>query len=136
MAASDILCLPSYREGFGTVIIEAAAAGLPAIASRIYGIVDAVVEENTGLLHRPADVDGLVKQFERVISSPEMRRSLGAAARARAGRDFSQSTLTSAVLDLYARLLADIARPDRAVPALRAAQSREPSWAHQHECAK
>ena len=49
-----VCCLPSYREGFGTVIIEAASIGLPAIASRIYGIADTVVEGVTGILHQPA----------------------------------------------------------------------------------
>ena len=44
LAASNVLCLPSYREGFGTVIIEAAAMGVPAIASNIYGISDAGVD--------------------------------------------------------------------------------------------
>lgn len=105
MTASDVLCLPSYREGFGTVIIEAAVTGLPAVASRIYGVVDAVVDGKTGLLHEPADLSGLTGQLERVISDPELRRSLGAEAQARATRDFSQSTITSAVLDVYSRLL-------------------------------
>ena len=80
MAASDILCLPSYREGFGSVIIEAAAVGLPAVASRIYGVTDAVVDGETGLLHDPADVRGMVAQMERLVSDPELRRSLGASA--------------------------------------------------------
>ena len=104
MAASDILCLPSYREGFGSVIIEAAAVGLPAVASRIYGVTDAVVDGETGLLHDPADVGGMVAQMERLVSDPELRRSLGASAQRRAERDFSQGVVTAAVLDLYARL--------------------------------
>lgn len=49
LAASNVLCLPSYREGFGSVVIEAAAIGLPAIASNIYGISDAIVEKKNGL---------------------------------------------------------------------------------------
>jgi glycosyltransferase involved in cell wall biosynthesis len=121
MAASDILCLPSYREGFGTVIIEAAAAGLPAVASRIYGVVDAVVDESTGLLHRPGDLDALGRQLERLIDCPALRTSLGVAARARAVRDFSQSTVTSAVLDLYARLIADTEQADAAGTLIRPA---------------
>src|SRR5262249_37434767 len=110
----------------GTVIIEAAAAGLPAVASRIYGVVDAVVDGKTGLLHEPADVDGLAGQLERLISDPELRRSLGAEGRARAVRDFSQGTITSAVLDVYSRLL-DAAPPNQTAASARAAQIAEGS---------
>src|SRR5262249_11765418 len=104
MAASDILCLPSYREGFGSVIIEAAAVGLPAVASRIYGVTDAVIDGEPGLLHDPTDIEGIVAHLERLVSDPELRRSLGVSAQRRAARDFSQGTITAAVLDLYARL--------------------------------
>jgi lipopolysaccharide/colanic/teichoic acid biosynthesis glycosyltransferase len=105
MAASDVLCLPSYREGFGTVIIEAAAVGLPTVASRINGVTDAVEEERTGLLYEPADTNALVAQLRRITGDATLRRSLGEAARKRASQDFSQSQLTAARLDLYARLL-------------------------------
>jgi len=127
MAASDILCLPSYREGFGTVIIEAAAAGLPAVASRIYGVVDAVVDGKTGLLHEPADIEGLAGQLQGLIAVPRLRRSLAADARARALRDFSQSTITSAVLNVYSRLL-DVAPRDEAAALARATQIAEGSF--------
>jgi lipopolysaccharide/colanic/teichoic acid biosynthesis glycosyltransferase len=105
MAASDVLCLPSYREGFGSVIIEAAACGLPAVASRIYGIVDAVEEGRTGLLHQPGDVESLTTCLRRVIEDPDLRQMLGSAARTRARKDFQSAFLTGALLDLYSSLL-------------------------------
>jgi len=105
MAASDVLCLPSYREGFGSVIIEAAAVGVPAVASRIYGVVDAVDDERTGLLHGPGDTGALVAHLRRIIDDSRLRRLMGEAARTRAIQEFSQSKLTAAALDLYALLL-------------------------------
>ena len=61
MTAADIFCLPSYREGFGMTIIEAAACGVPAVASRIYGVTDAVVDGKTGLLFPAGDVISLTR---------------------------------------------------------------------------
>ena len=100
MAAADILCLPSYREGFGSVVIEAAAAGLPAVASRIYGLVDAVVDGQTGLLHEAGDVADLAACLRQVVGSAGLRCALGSAARDRALRDFVPSVLASSLLDV------------------------------------
>jgi len=105
MAAADLFCLPSYREGFGTSIVEAAATGLPAVASRIYGITDAVVEEVTGLLHEPGDVDGLADCMSRFVDSPAMRDSYAHAAYARACSKFSSSLVTDALLQYYRTIL-------------------------------
>lgn len=103
MAAADVFCLPSYREGFGQVAVEAAAAGLPVIASRIYGVIDAVAEGETGLLHAPGDIEALRSHMEALLLQPDLRRRFGETGRARALRDFSADRVTQALLEYYAR---------------------------------
>jgi len=104
MAASDVLCLPSYREGFGNVIIEAAAVGIPTIGSKIYGITDAVVDGYTGLLFTPRDVAALESCMEKMVGNDELRQSLGKAAHNRACEDFSSQKLSAAWLKYYQEL--------------------------------
>ena len=105
-AAADIFCLPSYREGFGTTIIEAAATGVPAIGSRIYGITDAIVDGTTGLLFAPGDVRQLAERILTLVQDTEFRKRMGESARQRALQDFSAGVVTAALLDYYASLLA------------------------------
>jgi len=105
MAAADVFCLPSYREGFGMVIIEAAAAGVPSIGSRIYGVTDAIEENVTGLLHRAGDAAGLAGLMTKLAGDAGRRQAMGEAARARALRLFSREAVTQAWLDFYRQLL-------------------------------
>jgi glycosyltransferase involved in cell wall biosynthesis len=105
MVAADVLCLPSYREGFGMVIVEAAAAGIPAIASRIYGVTDAVEEGVTGLLHRPADSAQLAREMAALADDPARRTGMGGAARKRALHRFSRQAVTAAWMRFYGQLL-------------------------------
>ncbi len=106
MGASDVLCLPSFREGFPVTIIEAAAAGLPAIGSRIYGITDAIVEGETGLLFEAGNVQQLALSMRTLASDVNLRKRMGQRARERALRDFPQEELTAALLAHYRQLLA------------------------------
>jgi len=101
LAASNALCLPSYREGFGSVIIEAAAVGLPAIASNIYGISDAILDQETGLLHQAGDVDAIRYCLERFLSNPQEVALYSTAARSRVVKEFDSETLTNYWLDFY-----------------------------------
>lgn len=107
MAAADVFCLPSYREGFGSVVIEAAAAGLPAIGSRIYGITDAIEDKVTGVLVDPQDAAGLSAAMHELAGDAALRSKLACAARDRALRDFSSRNVSSALVDFYARAVAD-----------------------------
>ncbi len=88
LGAADIVCLPSYREGFPITVLEGAAMGLPVLASRIYGIEDAAVEGVTALFHRPGDVEDIRRQLDHLVRDPDLRRRLGAAGRARVQADF------------------------------------------------
>jgi glycosyltransferase involved in cell wall biosynthesis len=105
--AADALCLPSLREGFGTVILEAAAVGVPAIGSRIYGIVDAIEDGVTGLMHDPADVAGILSAMETMVRDSRRRREMGAAAKHRAIKLFRADMLSAELLLFYKSLLAD-----------------------------
>jgi len=105
MAASDLLCLPSYREGFGMVLLEAAATGLPTIGSRIYGITDAIVDGVTGLLFEPADVVDLTNKLMLLLNDKALARRLGDAGQKRAHTDFRNDKVSLALLDYYRALL-------------------------------
>jgi glycosyltransferase involved in cell wall biosynthesis len=105
MRASDVLCLPSYREGFGSVVIEAAAVGIPTIGSRIYGITDAIVEGRTGLLHTPGDASDLAQKMRMLMDDPSLRHELGSSALTRAREVFSQEVLTLKLMDFYGAVL-------------------------------
>ena len=90
MAAADIFCLPSYREGFGTVIIESAASGIPSIGTNIHGLIDSIVDGKTGLLVDPGDIKSLSESMFKLASNQELRIKMGRAARSRAKELYSQ----------------------------------------------
>lgn len=104
-SAADIFCLPSYREGFGSVLIEAAAAGLPVVATRIYGITDAVASGETGLLVEPRDVRSLKTALATLIDSKDLRERMGRQGKARAQNLFSTEIVSEAWRAFYCRLL-------------------------------
>ncbi len=76
IAAFDVLCLPSHREGLPTVVLEAMAAGVPVVASAATGVVDLVEHERTGLLVRWGDSDRLAAALERVLHDAPLRQHL------------------------------------------------------------
>lgn len=105
MAAADIFCLPSYREGFGSVVIEAAAVGVPAVASRIYGLSDAVDDGETGLLHTPGDIAAIESTLRILVSDGDLRTRMGTRARERAVTQFAASRVVAAQMAFYDDLL-------------------------------
>lgn len=105
MAGADIFCLPSYREGFGQVVIEAAACGVPAVASRIYGITDAVADGRTGILFPAGDVPALTGSLSALIDDGALRQRMGEAARVRALELFDSGKITAELMKRYEDLM-------------------------------
>lgn len=101
LTAADIVTLPSYREGFGVSVLEAAACAVPAIVSRIYGLADSIIDGETGLFHDPGDTDQLADALVRLCEDEAERRFLGANARRRAIEEFGHQVVTDALVAFY-----------------------------------
>lgn len=99
MAAADVFCLPSYREGFGSSVLEAAACGVPAVATNIYGLIDAVADGITGVLVPPRDANSLANTLIKLLKDDTQRQLMGQQARIRAMNDFSQQIVVLGLSD-------------------------------------
>jgi len=105
MQAADLFCLPSYREGFGSSVIEAASCGVPSLVSRIYGLTDAVIEGQTGWMHKAGDVQDLSLQLDTLLAHPAELASRGRAARHYVETHFEEKNVTDAMLQFYQKRL-------------------------------
>jgi lipopolysaccharide/colanic/teichoic acid biosynthesis glycosyltransferase/glycosyltransferase involved in cell wall biosynthesis len=103
----DVLALPTYREGYPTVVLEAAAAGLPVVSTFATGCIDAVVDGVTGLLVPVGEAPALAAALERVLTEPDLAARLGAAGRERVLRDFRCERIWRDAASLYRQLLRD-----------------------------
>jgi glycosyltransferase involved in cell wall biosynthesis len=103
--AMDLVCLPSHREGLPVTLMEAAAMGLPCVASDIRGCRDVVEDGVTGLLTAPGDSASLAVAILALLGNPARRRQMGQAARQRAETVFDQRLVFAQVEGEYRRLL-------------------------------
>ena len=106
-SAMDILVLPTHREGFPIVLLEAAAIELPIVATCVTGCLDAVQDGITGTLVPAYDSDALAVGLQRYVRDPVLRRRHGVAARARILRDFSSAAMREAIYQKYVCWLAE-----------------------------
>jgi glycosyltransferase involved in cell wall biosynthesis len=99
MACMDVFALPSYREGFGSVVIEAEAMGCPVVVSDVPGPIDAMRADKTGLIVPVRNVEALIAALQTLLTDPVKRQDLGAAATAFVREHFAQENFLRYVLE-------------------------------------
>lgn len=105
-ASADIFAFPSALETFGLVVVEAMAAGLPVVASRVGGIPDVVEIGHTGYTFNVGDANAMVEGVQQIVTSRERLDQMGHNARAFAETQ-SWPAMMDEVIDHYARLISD-----------------------------
>lgn len=101
LSAMDLFVLPSLWEGFGLVLLEAMAAGLPIIATRVTAVPEIIKHKETGLLTAPKDSSGLAKQIRYLLEHPDVSSALGCRAQEQVVEKFSVSRMVTDTVQLY-----------------------------------
>jgi glycosyltransferase involved in cell wall biosynthesis len=107
----SVLVLPTFREGFPNVILEAHAAGKPVVATRATGVVDAVIDAVTGILVPIGDAKELANALALVLKDKVLAARLGNTGRERVLREFRQELIWEALLEEYRALLQKKGQP-------------------------
>jgi len=105
LKASDLFLLTSISEGIPLTIIEAMAAGLPVVATRVGGVAEVVAEGQTGLLAPSGDDTVLAAQVLHLADDPDLCRRMGRLGQERARTVFSESQMHARYLELYREML-------------------------------
>lgn len=105
MAALDILVLPSLREPFGLVSLEAMAMKKPVVATNTGGSPEVIIDGKTGLLVPPQDSCALSSAIIKLLKDKELARRMGATGRKRVMNFFSPESTISSVQEMYDKIL-------------------------------
>jgi lipopolysaccharide/colanic/teichoic acid biosynthesis glycosyltransferase len=105
LCALDVLALPTYREGFNTVLLEASAMRLPVVASRVPGCTDGVLDGETGMLVPSHDAQALADALSVYLRDAGLRSRHGTVGRERVLRDFRPEDMSRAIYLEYVRHL-------------------------------
>jgi glycosyltransferase involved in cell wall biosynthesis len=107
-ALTDIFAMPSLWEGLPMALLEAMVAGKAIVASATGGIPEAIVDGREGILVPPGDLDALARGLGALMTDRVRRRTLGAAALARAREEFTVDVMTERYLGLYGRMFQEL----------------------------
>lgn len=107
LSAMDCYILPSYREGFGMGVVEAEAMGVPVIVTNIPGPTDAMVDNETGIVIKKADVETLINAMDKMLSDNEFCKMCGTNGIDFAKNNFEQQQLFNCILEDRKNLLGE-----------------------------
>ncbi len=109
LAAMDIFCLPSLRQGLGTIMLEAMAFGKPVIATAVGGVYSVVRDDETGLIVPPSDSEKLAEKIMQLLKDPVKARAIGANAASMVQEQFGVEKMVKRTADVYREVLAETA---------------------------
>jgi len=104
-SAMDIFCLPTYREGFGEVNLEAQAMGLPVVSTDVIGPRESVENNFTGYLVKPQESVALLEPLKRLLTNQKLRTQFGVAGRKRVIEKFDRKEMIKAIIEHRLSLL-------------------------------
>lgn len=105
LALSNILCLPSYREGFGSIVIDAAVFSVPCIGTDIVGLKDAISDRNTGILTSTGDIHGISNAMKELFNNRALYLQMSENAKSRVNSMFGADLLHTELMSFYHKAL-------------------------------
>lgn len=106
LAAMDVFCLPSLRQGLGTIMLEAMAMGRPVIATGVGGVYSVIQDGQTGLVVPPSNSEQLAGRILELLNDPVRARALGEAGRSMVRQEFGVEKMVDKTAQLYREVLA------------------------------
>lgn len=122
LGSADMFVLSSTKEGFPYAVLEAMAAELPIVATRVGGIPEMIQDGVHGFLVAPRDVDALSAALRRLAGDPVLRRRMGKAAREKVAKEFRLEEMVSRTLKIYVSVVCGGRRDVRSERAVRPAE--------------
>ncbi len=101
----DVMSIPSYREGFSNVVLEAGAAGIPVVGADSTGVTDGIVHGKTGFLCPKGNVESIVENLVRILGDKKLAKRLGASAQEHVVKYFTQEQLWGRIDKFYQELV-------------------------------
>ena len=105
LVLTDVLCLPSYREGFGNIIIDAGALRVPSLGYNIAGLSDSIKNNKTGIVSEKGNIKHFVANMNRLLRDEALVLKLGNNAFEYVKANFDSDVLSEAYDELYDQLI-------------------------------